>query len=60
MRYSVELTGTAFVSRVSGNATDFDDLKAKINAIKASYNIKSVTIYIDDVEGGFFCEKKND
>lgn len=59
MRYSVELKGDSLITRISGYALDFEDFKAKINALKASYNIKCVTVYIDDVEGGVFDEKKN-
>lgn len=59
MRYSVELKGDTLITRISGCARDFDEFKAKINALKGSYNIKCVTLYIDDVDGGVFDEKKN-
>lgn len=60
MKYSVELKGDSLITRISGNARDFEDFKAKINALKAQYSIKCVTVYIDDVDGGVFNEKEND
>lgn len=60
MRYSIELKGDSLITRISGNARDFDEFRAKINALKSSYSIKCVTVYIDDVDGGVFDEKKND
>ncbi len=57
MRYSVLFHDDL---RISGNASDFEDIKAKTNALHADSPIKCVTVFFDDVEGGVFCEKKNE
>lgn len=57
MRYSVLYHDGI---RITGEASNFDEIKVKTNALHADYPIKCVTVFFDDVEGGVFDEKKND
>lgn len=57
MRYSVLFHDE---TRITGEANNFEDIKAKTNALHAVDPIKCVTVFFDDVEGGVFSEKKND
>lgn len=56
MRYSVLYHDGI---RITGEASNFDEIKVKTNALHADYPIKCVTVFFDD-EGGVFDEKKND
>lgn len=57
MRYSVLFHDE---TRITGEARNFEDIKAKTNALHAVDPIKCVTVFFDDLVGGVFDEKKND
>lgn len=55
MRFSVIFEDA---TRITGDASNFDVIKSKINALHSVDPIKCVTVFFDD--GGVCDEKKND